>query len=137
MDVTCSVTSVTAKNVTLRLLGSIFARSLGRSLPDLLGRVQPSGDQTALRARRAQDLVVRSGKGHQDRSVNHAPDIEARGQSRPVTSQGFVRELSHIASNRCVSGGLGTHAAFDKSPGKQLLFCATVTRLTHQSRLPP
>ena len=35
------------------------------------GRVRPARDQTALRARRPRDLVVRSRKGRKDRSVNH------------------------------------------------------------------
>src|SRR5260370_37766605 len=50
------------------LLGAALVQT--RPLARLLGRVQPSRDQTALRARRARDLVVRSRKSGEERSVS-------------------------------------------------------------------
>ena len=40
------------------------------ALARLLGRVRPTHDQTALRARHPRDLVVRSRQGDEDRSVS-------------------------------------------------------------------
>src|SRR5262249_34830681 len=57
------------------LLGSALVQAL--ALARLLGRVRPARDQTALRARHPRDLVVRSRKGGENRSVNHAEGATA------------------------------------------------------------
>src|SRR5262249_5604121 len=75
----------------------------------------PRGDETALRTRRARDLVVWSGKDHQDGSVNRAPEVEARGQSPPCD---FSAIRARVQPHRLIAafqvGSVDTPAAFDK-----------------------
>src|SRR5262249_37843883 len=95
------------------LLGAALVQA--RPLARLLGRVHPPRDETALRTRRARDLVVWSGKDHQDGSVNRAPEVEARGQSPPCD---FSAIRARVQPHRLIAafqvGSVDTPAAFDK-----------------------
>src|SRR5262249_62285719 len=65
------------------LLGSTLVQA--RALARLLGRVQPAGDKTALRARRSRDLVVRPRQGGETRARIAPIFYSQPGMARPRT----------------------------------------------------
>src|SRR5262249_30227851 len=65
------------------LLGSTLVQA--RALARLLGRVQPAGDKTALRARRSRDLVGRPRQGGETRARIAPVFYSQPGMARPRT----------------------------------------------------